>query len=50
MAIIMTIMVIIIAILIVAAIVPFAFHGTNGGAFIVDIILVAIIAYALTSC
>lgn len=43
-------MAIIIAILIVAAIVPFAFRGTNGGAFIVDIILVAIIAAVLSSC
>jgi hypothetical protein len=43
-------MALIIAILIVAAIVPFAFHGTNGGALIADIILVVIIAAALSSC
>ena len=43
-------MAIIIAILIVAAIVPFAFHCTDGAAFIADIILVAVIAAILSGC
>ena len=41
---------IIVAIIIVAAIVPFAFTGTNPGALLFDIILVAIIASALGGC
>ena len=43
-------MAIIIAILIVALLVKNAFLGTNGAAFIGDVILVVIIAAVLSSC
>ena len=36
-----------IAILIVALLVPFAFHGTNPVAFVIDILLVIILANLL---
>lgn len=38
------------AVVIVALIVPWAFHGTNEGAFIVDIILVVILTIILYGC
>lgn len=38
------------AVVIVAVIVPWAFHGTNDGAFIVDIILVVILTVIFYGC
>ena len=33
------------ALILVAIIIPFAFHGTNGAAFILDIILVIVLTF-----